>query len=942
VNTFNKSLLNTIFLASFILVVLSSCTIACAQANTISGIIESYNFPAGSFEIVTLYPDALSPGEIISEGHPPSKNITYVAEANGFLSFKIEPTEGRSVYVKINGKDYRGYADEFSRTVKAGETLLITLTPPLRLTNSSWIQTESGEITNIDTYSWNTTAGILSYNLTVAEAPEVEFSWYPAEPSRGDSVRFQAHMDMLMFKSMTWLINGVEIDYARNQTQWEYPDIQEGVYVVILQVEDLYGATAEKSYTLTVGEQRLLHGIIFDDLGNRYEDLTVHLYWNGVYQGTTWTDHDGYYEFSTINNQPITLPLLGEGEIKIEFTDRDHLFELRDLNADRDNPVSVTYPLTSITSEAQLEYHIGFYGDMADDTDTPRVREQYIDDYALIFYYTNIAKKFYEEKLNYFFFNTPVYILIEDTADNEAYFSYTGNPEIEGKTEYPMIYYSSLAAKRTEYEAPINREFHEFSHYVMWDLYGSIPPLHYKLNPSGDYVAIDENHAGFENHCSSDSYVEGFAEFMALLINKEMNVQPPASPLLPDFAWSRYPVGKANEYLEYNIDQPTDEEFCIAGLLWDLYDGVEPVDKDNVDLDLESVWSILSEPYIFPVYYRYNPKTGLTKKLDETTMDIRYISYIKDLYDGLIENAEYYNYSSSQINTLFVSHKIFNDTNKDGVWQPGEPVGINLLNSKDRRKRPIDESQLLALDIPEDMLPIEVKVTSTHTGPYTIYDHEYTVTLWKYPAQIPVMMPPEKYSPSMQIEVVKQGYVDANPLILDPETYGELVSTLGNLGSHTPALDTNVSEYVIISGVDAPKTVEAGEKVTLTVSLEYSFSEITLINIGVYDYGSESYLFEESYWVQGEGAEDYLVQFKAPDREQVLEVEVNVIYQKDDTWYNAPGDQWYSYHTINVVKTGVPGYPIAALIAGVALYLYIRRQNQTRPRNIPPPANPIN
>ena len=35
------------------------------------------------------------------------------------------------------------------------------------------------------------------------------------------------------------------------------------------------------------------------------------------------------------------------------------------------------------------------------------------------------------------------------------------------------------------------------------------------------------------------------------------------------------------------------EELAVAGLLWDLYDGRQPEDQDNVDLSIDALWSTL-------------------------------------------------------------------------------------------------------------------------------------------------------------------------------------------------------------------------------------------------------------------------------------------------------------------------------------------------------------
>ncbi len=137
----------------------------------------------------------------------------------------------------------------------------------------------------------------------------------------------------------------------------------------------------------------------------------------------------------------------------------------------------------------------------------------------------------------------------------------------------------SIDSERTGYETeyrPKSREFHEFSHYVMHALYeGNFPK-----SPSD--LGKEVNHGGYDNPTTADSYVEGFAEFMSVVIGEYYNNYwenleekrcggasscPPFGSLEPNFkAWEI--EGKA-------------EEWAVAGVLWDLYDGPEQIQKDK-------------------------------------------------------------------------------------------------------------------------------------------------------------------------------------------------------------------------------------------------------------------------------------------------------------------------------------------------------------------------
>ena len=56
---------------------------------------------------------------------------------------------------------------------------------------------------------------------------------------------------------------------------------------------------------------------------------------------------------------------------------------------------------------------------------------------------------------------------------------------------------------------PMNREWHEFSHYVMFCLYHTVPT-------KGD---IDLSHRGYANSTTCDSFLEGYAEFIPCVIS---------------------------------------------------------------------------------------------------------------------------------------------------------------------------------------------------------------------------------------------------------------------------------------------------------------------------------------------------------------------------------------------------------------------------------------
>jgi len=100
--------------------------------------------------------------------------------------------------------------------------------------------------------------------------------------------------------------------------------------------------------------------------------------------------------------------------------------------------------------------------------------------------------------------------------------------------------------------------------------YGIIPPL-------------SRNHDGYLNPSTSDSYDEGFAEFMALLMSKYREHAPDPEPHM---------------YITYNIESSYKawqgagkyEELAVCGILWSLYN-----EHHGIALDLDQIWDILKE-----------------------------------------------------------------------------------------------------------------------------------------------------------------------------------------------------------------------------------------------------------------------------------------------------------------------------------------------------------
>ena len=146
----------------------------------------------------------------------------------------------------------------------------------------------------------------------------------------------------------------------------------------------------------------------------------------------------------------------------------------------------------------------------------------------------------------------------------------------------------TIPGKYFSYESPWrpkNREYHEMSHFAMHSIYGGRWP-----KPLGPVIE-ERNHDGYINPSTSDSYTEGFAIFMAMIIGEHYGNW--ADNSTPDVC-STY--GSLERDYEVWGDRGRHEEYAIAGLLWDLYDGQSQVDASRSQ-NMKNMWDKLLQYY---------------------------------------------------------------------------------------------------------------------------------------------------------------------------------------------------------------------------------------------------------------------------------------------------------------------------------------------------------
>ncbi len=106
--------------------------------------------------------------------------------------------------------------------------------------------------------------------------------------------------------------------------------------------------------------------------------------------------------------------------------------------------------------------------------------------------------------------------------------------------------------------------YHEFSHYAMNEMYGDEMFM--------DMAKNSPNHGGFANPTTTDSWMEGFAAFMSVIIANENDRWWTDNPLEKRPAF--YPMaGSLDANYKAWEKEGKAEEFAIAAFLWDIVDG---------------------------------------------------------------------------------------------------------------------------------------------------------------------------------------------------------------------------------------------------------------------------------------------------------------------------------------------------------------------------------
>ncbi len=306
-----------------------------------------------------------------------------------------------------------------------------------------------------------------------------------------------------------------------------------------------------------------------------------------------------------------------------------------------------------------------------------------------------------------------------------------------------------LASSADDPGIPDNREYHELSHYFHYQMY----------DPYDGQISV--NHAGYNNTTTNDSFIEGFAEFNSMLISEYYGDPLP----------SLYKVGGTSTNLELDyrvwgtakikdgrveIKNPDDEEYAVAGILWDLHDNnndkgsiaseVYPQSADTVSLSAEKMLGII--------------KNGKSLNL-------------LDLYLDFVTEAD-----MKAVYMIFVNHGAFSDTVKRNLAHDAkESVGFTGSSSDPTRE---------VRNSPKPKLPgsyIVSNYDATFTidiifeEPYEYYNFSYQIDMTAGERSYFEMPPPYYPSKAVFSQISGEKTIVPEAIVIESEEYWDYIDS---------------------------------------------------------------------------------------------------------------------------------------------------------------------
>jgi len=294
-------------------------------------------------------------------------------------------------------------------------------------------------------------------------------------------------------------------------------------------------------------------------------------------------------------------------------------------------------------------------------------------------------------------------------------------------------------------DRPDNREFHEYGHHIVWqsNLGGAKHPM-----------AFDgTNHGGLNNPTTADSFTEGIASFLAVLISREMDDPTPRNSNSKYRAWGNGVDLDGN----FRYDDPNAagakpqkrmpaEEWLIASILWDLYDPIKRGTPDMIDMTGRELWKQLN-----------------------VARNTNFFKFYETL--SLLGGLDNYP-TKQQLDNRMLAAGVYVDSNGNGKFDGGETIGKTSWNSTypNREKPPPIAGTMMKFNVVDAQgLPISnsrliINIEYDPPNDFLSFDEHFDL-VGVGPFEMPLIMPVELTR--AEILVYKNGYLPSQHTLSD-------------------------------------------------------------------------------------------------------------------------------------------------------------------------------
>lgn len=295
-----------------------------------------------------------------------------------------------------------------------------------------------------------------------------------------------------------------------------------------------------------------IKGVVIDALGEPVPDIHIHVSAGGLSLDTASLD-DGSYSFAEIGDDP------GSGifdsrtdDVQISLISEEYFHTpQRFVVYYRQQGDRLSTPPFRIPDDGNCDYDF----DMRALPNNYVSRVAPLEDWpAVVHIYLGIHQAW--GLADYLSFS-PAYGLplqVRSFCDNPAkcnggHTAFFGSSRSQSQVvDRPYISIPPDDSRLTSPNRDDNREFHEFGHFIEASMFGG----------NSDTIRPDDNHAGYGNSSSADSWSEGWAEFWSTMVSKYIAGR--ADPSM--YHWE----GGISDLLQ-PFDAWDDEEFAMASVL---------------------------------------------------------------------------------------------------------------------------------------------------------------------------------------------------------------------------------------------------------------------------------------------------------------------------------------------------------------------------------------